>query len=229
MATRGARAKDKTPLTEDELEIVRANLTQQETRFKEEVAAFQRIREEAERERAESKRTEYDLEAGMNALRDDVRRELGNLRINAAASQDHEHARPPRAEPRNHDPSSRSFEPIETSRGIIEDTRVSFREATESVPSFDGYNIPLTQFARACRRAKDIVSPHSEYHLTKLIINRLRGRAYYAVEDEPCDSITQLLDLLNGAFGSPKTIDQYRGELSACYLKSGEQDRKSVV
>lgn len=64
--------------------------------------------------------------------------------------------------------------------------------------------------------------PSSEYNLTKLIINRLRGRAYYAVEDEPCDNITQLIDLLNGAFRSPKIIDQYRGELSACYLKAGE-------
>lgn len=214
--------KEKTPLTEDELEIVRANLTQRETQFKEEVAAFNRMREEAERDREENKKTEYNLEAGLNALRDDVRRELGNLRIDAVASRNYEHAQPPRVESQGHDPSSRLYEPTETPRGAMENIKVSFREATESIPSFDGYNIPLAQFARACRRAKDIVSPHAEYHLTKLVINRLRGRAYYAVEDEPCDTITQLLDLLNGAFGSPKTIDQYRGELSACYLKTGE-------
>lgn len=221
MTTRG-RTKDKTPLTEDELEIVRNSLTQQEARFKEEVAAFHRMREEAERERAESKKTEYDLEAVLTALRDDVRRELDNFRTDAAANRNYEYAQPSRTEPRSCDPSSRPFEPSEAPRGMPENIKVSFREATESVPSFDGYNIPLAQFARACRRAKDIVPPHSEYHLTKLIINRLRGRAYYAVEDEPCDTITQLIDLLNGAFGSPKTIDQYRGELSACYLKTGE-------
>lgn len=100
--------------------------------------------------------------------------------------------------------------------------KVSFREATESVPNFDGYNIPLTQFTRACRRARDIIPPHSESNLTKLLINKLRGRAYYAVEDEPCDTVAQLVDLLNGAFGSPQTIDQYRGELSAIYLKPYE-------
>lgn len=214
--------KEKPPLTEDELEIVRASLTQQEARLKEEVAAFQRIREEFERERAEPKKTEYDVEAGLTALRDDVRRELDNLRTDAAASRAYEHAQPSGTEPRNYDPSSRALESSGTPRGITENLKVSFREATESIPSFDGYNIPLAQFARACRRAKDIVPPHSEYHLTKLVINRLRGRAYYAVEDEPCDTITQLIDLLNGAFGSPKTIDQYRGELSACYLKAGE-------
>lgn len=100
--------------------------------------------------------------------------------------------------------------------------KVSFREATESVPNFDGYNISLPQFTRACRRAREIIPPHSERNLTKLLINKLRGRAYYAVEDEPCDTVTQLVDLLNGAFGSPKTIDQYRGELSAVYLKPDE-------
>lgn len=100
--------------------------------------------------------------------------------------------------------------------------KVSFREATEYVPSFDGYNIPLTQFTRACRRARETIPPHSEHNLTKLLINKLRGRAYYAVEDEPCDTVAQLVDLLNGAFGSPQTIDQYRGELSAIYLKPHE-------
>ena len=100
--------------------------------------------------------------------------------------------------------------------------KVSFREATESVPSFDGYNIPITQFTRACRRAREIVPPSSERNLTKLFINKLRGRAYYAVEDEPCDSVTQLIDLLIGAFGEPKTIDQYRGELSTAFLRPNE-------
>ncbi|XP_070521652.1 uncharacterized protein [Cardiocondyla obscurior] len=88
--------------------------------------------------------------------------------------------------------------------------------------AFDGYNIPLSQFTRACRRAKEIIPSSSEKNLTKLLINKLRGRAYYAVENEPCDTITQLIDLLNDAFGQPKTIDQYRGELSTVYLKQHE-------
>lgn len=100
--------------------------------------------------------------------------------------------------------------------------KVSFREATESVPYFDGYNIPLQQFTRACRRAREIVPPSAERNLTKLLITKLRARAYYAVEDEPCDTVIQLIDLLTGAFGSPKTIDQYRGELSTIYLRAHE-------
>jgi hypothetical protein len=100
--------------------------------------------------------------------------------------------------------------------------KVSFREATESVPYFDGYNIPLAQFTRACRRAFEIIPPTAERNLTKLLINKLGRRAYYAVEDEPCDTVTELIDLLTGAFGSPKTLDQYRGELSTVYLRHNE-------
>lgn len=100
--------------------------------------------------------------------------------------------------------------------------KVTFREATESVPNFDGYNIPLQQFTRACRRARELVPPAAEKDLTRFLINKLRNRAYYAVEDEPCDTVTQLVDLLTGAFGSPKTIDQYRGELSMIYMKQNE-------
>jgi len=100
--------------------------------------------------------------------------------------------------------------------------KVTFREATEAVPYFDGYNIPLQQFIRTCRRAREIVPPAAEVNLTKLLINKLRNRAYYAVEDEPCDTVTQLIDLLTKAFGTPKTIDQYRGELSTIHLKPHE-------
>lgn len=100
--------------------------------------------------------------------------------------------------------------------------KVSFREITESVPSFNGHNISLQQFTRACRRARKLVSQSAERNLTKLLINRLSGRAYYAVEDEPCETVTQLIDLLTVAFGSAKTIDQYRGELSTMYLKPNE-------
>lgn len=99
---------------------------------------------------------------------------------------------------------------------------LSFRETLETGPSFDRRIIPLLQFIRACRRAKDILLPSSERNLTRLLFTKLRGRAACAVEDEICETITQLTDLLNSAFGSPKTIDQYRGELSTIHLKHNE-------
>lgn len=72
------------------------------------------------------------------------------------------------------------------------------------------------------RPSKEIIPPNSERNFTRLLINKLRERAYSAIEDEPCDTVTQLADLLNGAFGTPKTIDQFRGELSIIYIKDNE-------
>jgi hypothetical protein len=92
--------------------------------------------------------------------------------------------------------------------------KVTFQEALETVPVFDRNNISLSQFTRACRRAKDLIPPSSERNLTKLLVNKLRGRASSAVDDEPCDNVTELIDLLTNAFGIQKTIDQYKGDLS---------------
>lgn len=220
MSTRGARAKEKAPLTEAELEIVSANLAQREAQHKEEVAAFRKEYEESQREIENKARVEIDLESIVASLREDVRREIDSIRAMNAAMQSPGRTLPTRDEHRERDDYSRENERRE--RNMPETPRISFREVTESIPAFDGYNISLMQFARACKRAKEIVPPSSEYDLTRVLINKLRGRAYYAVEDEPCTSITQLIDLLYGAFGASRTIDQYRGELSACYLKPGE-------
>lgn len=50
----------------------------------------------------------------------------------------------------------------------------------------------------------------------------MSDRAYVAVEDEPCETVTQLIDLLNEAFGSLNSITQYRGELSRACMKPNE-------
>ncbi|KYN06257.1 hypothetical protein ALC62_02804 [Cyphomyrmex costatus] len=54
--------------------------------------------------------------------------------------------------------------------------KISFREVTESIPYYDGYNIPLSRFIRACCRAREIVPPNAERDLTKLLINKLGGK-----------------------------------------------------
>jgi len=99
--------------------------------------------------------------------------------------------------------------------------KVSFREATEFVPYFDGYNIPFAQFTSACRRAQDVIPPSAERNLTKLLINKLGRRTYYAA-DEPCDTVTELIDLLSDAFDTCKIPEQCRGELSMIHIKPGE-------
>lgn len=228
MATRRAM-KDKQPLSEGEIEAISATLAQREARMQDEAAAFikqreefDREREKFDRERDEKSHTISQLEATVAALRTEVMREINQVRANVTTDFQHSEREPHSFEYQRDQVLHREHRRRESPQRTPEGPKVSFREVTESIPTFDGYNIPLSQFARACKRARDIVPPSSEYHLTKILINKLRGRAYYAVEDEPCDTIIQLIDLLNGAFGSAKTIDQYRGELSACYLKPGE-------
>jgi len=67
-----------------------------------------------------------------------------------------------------------------------------------------------------------MVPASAETSLTKVLINKLRGFAYYAVEDEPCETISQLADLLSGAFGSQRNVDQCRGDLANIFRKGGE-------
>ena len=120
------------------------------------------------------------------------------------------------------DRSSRERRPTMDDQEELTAPRLSFREVLDTIPTFNGYNMPVTQFARACRRARDLFPAHAERNLTRMICNKLRDRAAAAVEDEPCSSITQLIDLLNGAFGVLKNVDQYRGELSMIFLRPNE-------
>lgn len=230
-------------LTEAEEEILNAQRRDKDAQLREQVASLEQGREDFElykateqraletihanlsgRERDMNKREltleerERKLEADVETLKEnaELKRELNRLRTmgiaevppaNPNATRYHE---APNIYP-FHDPWSEPAAP-----------RVSFREALENVPHYDGHNISLSQFTRACRRAREIVPLSCERNLTRLLINKLRGRAYSAVEDEPCETVTQLTDLLNGVFGSPKTLEQYRGELYLTHLKAEE-------
>ncbi|KAG7196393.1 hypothetical protein KM043_000397 [Ampulex compressa] len=130
--------------------------------------------------------------------------------------------------PRSETPSTIAYNPSTPSHGLSAETNNSYaggirlRDVVESIPHFDGYNVPISQYVRACKRARDTVPPSAEYDLTKLLVNRLRGRAYLAVEDEACENITQLTDLLIASFGSLKSVDHYRGELSMIQQRRNE-------
>jgi len=207
---------------EAELQLIEQKVREKEARLLEQELQLRRQCEELEhaRKRIESERHELNAREDELAVRE---REISKKW--SEPSEVIEVNMPP-PDP-SHGMSYMYSVSAPANRGDPRDTmqpvsKVSFREATEIIPHFDGYNVPLLQFTRACRRAREIVPPYSERTLTKLVMAKLRGRAYYAVEDEPCDSITQLIDLLTKTFGPRKTIDQYRGELSNEYLKPHE-------
>ncbi|KAG7189885.1 hypothetical protein KM043_018852 [Ampulex compressa] len=95
-------------------------------------------------------------------------------------------------------------------------------DVLQQIPPFDGYNIPITEYVRACKRARDILHPSAERELTKTLISQLQGRAYFVAEDERCENITQYTDLLVSAFGQTKSVDYYRGELSMIQMHPNE-------
>lgn len=216
------------PLTEEEIEAIQTRLSEKDEALKIEAALLEdqrknhdkRVREFEARQSELSKQetaTAPDELHSMHREMEELRREITRLRN--ATREPYPHSGQlldlPVSQPRHANAQNAQNDAPHT-------PKVSFREATESVPQFDGYNIRLNQFIKACRRAKEIVPPSSERNLTKLLVNKLYGRAYYAVEDEHCESVSQLIDLLTAAFGSCKTIDQYRGELSTIYLRPHE-------
>lgn len=189
-----------------------ARLKAQEQQLQQQLADFENARKKLENEREDLNARHNELTEKERELKTwSDRSELTEIQHTLPLHSNEQYVYHTHAPPQYIDPGNRISLP-----------KVTFREATESVPSFDGYNIPLQQFTRACRRARELVPPAAEKDLTRFLINKLRNRAYYAVEDEPCDTVTQLIDLLTGAFGSPKTIDQYRGELSMIYMKQHE-------
>jgi len=230
--TKGDKGEPSTaPLSEAEIEHLQRKLNEKEERLRKEADLLREQRAEYEENAQALENLRIQMEKNgelqrQGAASEDIvvlKAELEELRREMARMR-----RPVSPTPRFSGQSLFTLgEPERTRESLSgnppsELPKVSFREATDSVPSFDGYNVSLSQFIRACRRAKEIVPPSSERNLTKLLINKLRGRAYYAVEDEPCETVTQLTDLLTTAFGSAKTIDQYRGELSTVYQKPQE-------
>lgn len=100
-------------------------------------------------------------------------------------------------------------------KNMNEPFEFTIRQALEFIPTFDGYNISVFQFIRECKRAKEVVPSHAEGILTKLIQNKLRGRAYFAVEDTECHSIADLTKRLRDVLSPYKTVEHYRGELAS--------------
>lgn len=96
------------------------------------------------------------------------------------------------------------------------------RDALESVPKYDGHNIPVWQFARACKRAKDSIPLIDEALFVRMLRNKLSHHAYLAIEDETHNTVTKFLESLKKTFGPDRSANYYRGQLSIAYKKQGE-------
>lgn len=158
-------------------------------------------------------RARYEEDAQIQkGMFDDLRREIHSLRASTYTRvpqqvEIDETPDPPTRVTREHRELSDNF---------------SVKQAVELVPKFDGTSISVLQFIRACKRAREVVPQSAERTLTKLICNKLQGRAYAAVEDEDCCTISDLCNRLRSVLGPYKFVDQYRGELASVSQSKSE-------
>ncbi|KAL6417279.1 hypothetical protein ACFW04_012867 [Cataglyphis niger] len=99
---------------------------------------------------------------------------------------------------------------------------IRLMDVVDSIPKYDGHKIPVFYFSKMCERALELIPGYHEYHLVQLIINKLQGHAYGAIEGTEYHTVFELTRKLKRIFGPNKSVDQYRGELANIYMKPNE-------
>jgi len=80
------------------------------------------------------------------------------------------------------------------------------REALKLVSKYDGHNISVWQFARACKRAKESISLIDEAAFVKMLRNKLINYTYLAVENKVHPTVEKFLNTLKRVFGPGRII-----------------------
>ncbi|KAK2578798.1 hypothetical protein KPH14_010911, partial [Odynerus spinipes] len=197
------RTTRQTVSTEAELTLVQERLAAKEAQLKDQAVAIQResarLQEQSKQIRQEQENLEKSRREEIPALEQimvDWRAEINPLK-DAVGQILQLQSRLDDLQKRSREPSIRmegdidSQDPavVEALERPVAATRpenplaLRLKDALESVPRYDGYRIPIYQFTRACERARDMISPASEAALVNLIINKLQGHAFQAVED----------------------------------------------
>ena len=99
---------------------------------------------------------------------------------------------------------------------------IRFKDIVDSIPRYDGHKLPVFQFCKICERATKLIPPSQEPYLVQLIITKLHGHAYTAVEGMNFPTVASLTFHLKKIFGPNKSLNQYRGELGNLYMLPNE-------
>lgn len=67
-----------------------------------------------------------------------------------------------------------------------------------------------------------MVPRHQEPQLVELLMNKLRGHAFLAIEDSEVGSLNDFGNKLKDMFGPGKTVNEYKGELATIFQRPGE-------
>jgi len=131
------------------------------------------------------------------------------------ASQREERYIPREDQPLSHQPSQQ-FDVMDQSSPI------RLKDAIDTIPKFDSRKMSVFHFSKICERALELIPQYHEYYLVQLIINKLQGHAYSAIEGVEYHTVLELTKRLKLIFGSNKSVDQYRGELANIFMKHNE-------
>ncbi|KAK2575204.1 hypothetical protein KPH14_000554 [Odynerus spinipes] len=91
---------------------------------------------------------------------------------------------------------------------------ISLTDALALIPTFDGNSNHVSQFCRACERARELISQSDESHFVYLLSQKLIGRASRVMLDFDGTSINEFIHELKSNFAARRTGGFYRGELN---------------
>lgn len=99
---------------------------------------------------------------------------------------------------------------------------VGLKDVLNTIPNFNGYDISVFHFTRACEHAREMIPHNLESSLVRLVINKLQGRAFNTIIDREISSIRDLTTQLKNLFAPFKTLNEYRGELASIFQRPEE-------
>lgn len=99
---------------------------------------------------------------------------------------------------------------------------LSIKIALESIPRFDGTNVAVREFVRACKTSRKLIPNFNENLFIQLIITKLTGNASTVFGDREVTSLDQLYNDLALLFGDTKSIPTLQAELSTIKQTSDE-------
>jgi len=202
--------------TAEETEILMQKINEKEKQLKEQAEALQakneyltKMQEEMSQKEmagAQEQTAVEQLMASMQTITNYIERMNSRL-MNLENSQKEERYIP-REEQAFSQPTSQHFDIVD------QPSPIRLKDTIDTVPKFDGHKMSVFHFSKICERDLDLIPAYHEYHLVQLIINKLQGRAYSAIEVVECHNVCELTKRLKLIFGSNKSVDQY------CYVSS---------
>lgn len=129
--------------------------------------------------------------------------------------------------PRNLNPEFDAIPPQPQDQEIMAQVQAppmsgALKYAVETIPKFNGYDMPVSHFIEACEDAKQMVPPEMEKSLTQIARNKLRGEPRRAIHGMVFDTMKDFNSYLNKLYAPAKTLYQLQGELGQIFQADNE-------